>query len=200
MFSENEIAILLDNKEISQATEEAKNDFKLNQVEMLEIENHDFLALVMMAPPIGIALANGSISLFEDLALNKLARKMSRGGYFMKVDPVAHAMKYLVKHFDRWESRFFDVLKVCLHINVDKKTYARELQNGNSSNLGEELMRAPYFIVQMLSSLILREDADLSQERNISKVEFEKILDIGKKLEIDDLPIFSLFCNTFSVK
>ena len=106
MFSENEIAILLENKEISQATEEAKNDFKLNQVEMLEIENHDFLALVMMAPPIGIALANGSISLFEDLALNKLARKMSRGGYFMKVDPVAHAMKYLVKHFDRWESRF----------------------------------------------------------------------------------------------
>ena len=199
MFSENEIAILLENKEIRQAAEEAKDDFKLNQVEMLEIENHDFLALVMMTPPIGIALANGSISLFEDLALNKLARKMSQGGYFMKVDPVAHAMKYLIKHFSKWENRFFEVLKVCIRINVDKQAYTAE-QDIDSFNLGEELMRAPYFMVQMLSSLILREEADLSQERNISKVEFEKVLEIGKKLEIDDLPIFGLFCKTFVVE
>lgn len=199
MFSENEIAMLLGNKKILQATREAKDDFKPNQVEMLEIEEHDFLALVMMTPPVGIALANGSISLFEDLALHKLARKMSRGGYFMKVNPVAHAMKYLIKHFDKWEDRFFELLKVCIHMNMDKKAYAA-VSGNEVASLGEALMRVPYFMVQMLSSFMLREDADLTQERNISKVEFEKIREIGKKLAIDDLPIFGLFCKTFIVK
>ena len=52
----------------------------------MDLSEHDFLSLILMTPTVGIALANGSISLFEELALNKMARKMSKGGYFLKIN------------------------------------------------------------------------------------------------------------------
>ena len=61
-----------------------------------------------------MALANGSVSLFEELALNKKARKLSKGGYFLKKDPVVYAMKFLLDKYDIWEARFFEVLRLAM--------------------------------------------------------------------------------------
>lgn len=81
MFTEYEIASMIEIPDIHEATMALKKDFIRNEAPYLEISDHDFFSLVMMAPTVGIALANGSVSLFEELALNKKARKLSKGGY-----------------------------------------------------------------------------------------------------------------------
>ncbi len=93
---------------ILEATKALKQEFVNKEAEFLDISDHDFLALAMMTPTVGIALANGSVSLFEELALNKKARKLSKGGYFLKRDPVVDGMKYLIKDFDIWRNKFFE--------------------------------------------------------------------------------------------
>lgn len=198
MFSENEIATMIEIPEILDATTKAKEDFIKNEANFLEISEHDFLSLIMMTPTVGMALANGSISLFEELALNKMARKMSKGGFFLKVDPVAHGMKFLIKNFDAWEMKFYDVIKVCM-IN----TFALEdLKNERikDDSFARTVMRVPYIFVRFLSSSFLHDDSDIVEQRSISQVEFDKIKDIGKKLGLDEYPIFKAFVNTFEVK
>ncbi|MBL3657298.1 hypothetical protein [Fulvivirga sediminis] len=203
MFSENEIATLVEIPEIRKVTLEAKQRFIEGEVSMLEITNHDFLSLIMMTPAIGVALANGSISLFEELALNKMARKMSKGGYFMKVDPVAHAMNYLIKNYMNWEQPFFEVIKQCMDHTFNKE----QLLSMKSSDMvdpvqrfARDLMTVPYIFVRFLSTVILNDESDIVEQRSISKVEYEKILDIGEKLGLYDMPVFDSFCRTFEVK
>jgi len=203
MFSENEIATLIEIPDILDATIKARDAFKANQVEHLEINDHDFLSLVMMTPSVGIALANGSVSLFEELALNKMARKMSKGGYFMKIDPVCHAMKFLIQEYDKWELSFFEVIKIAMSITINKQV----LDATESANLdhpimsfARDLMGVPYILVRFMSSFFLHDEAEIVDERAISKVEFEKIIDIGNKLEIQELHVFKSFCNTFEVR
>ncbi|MGB3465403.1 MAG: hypothetical protein WBA74_09035, partial [Cyclobacteriaceae bacterium] len=88
MFTEYEIETMVERESILSAVNELKIDFLKTEAPYLEISDHDFLSLVMMTPTVGIALANGSVSLFEELALNRKARKLSKGGYFIKKDPV----------------------------------------------------------------------------------------------------------------
>jgi len=198
MFSENEIATMIEMPEILDATVAAKKDFITNEANFLEINDHDFLSLIMMTPTVGMALANGSISLFEELALNKMARKMSKGGFFMKVDPVAHAMKFLIKNFDVWEQKFYDVIKVCMSNTFSMDDLKKETNTANG--FAHAVMNVPYIFVRFLSSFFLHDDSDVVDERSISKVEYEKIEDIGKKLGLDEYPIFRSFCKTFQLK
>ena len=88
MFTEYEIESIIELPEILEATQALKKDFCKNEAPYLEISDHDFFSLVMMAPTVGMALADGTVSLFEELALNKKARKLSKGGYFMKKECV----------------------------------------------------------------------------------------------------------------
>lgn len=203
MFSENEIATLIEIPEVLEAVVEARKDFIQNEVSMLEISEHDFLSLIMMTPPVGIARANGSVSLFEELALNKMARKMSKGGFFLKLDPVAHAMKYLIKSYDQWEMSFYGVIKICMECTFNASTIPlHQGQEGEQTltHFARQLMGVPYAMVRFISSFFLHEESELVEERNISRVEYEKILDIGNKLGIDQYAIFHSFCNTFQVK
>ncbi len=96
MFTEYEVELMIEDPKIQEATFELKKDFIKTEAPYLEISDQDFFSLVMLSPTVGIALANGSVSLFEELALNKKARKLSKGGYFLKKDPVVYAMKYLI--------------------------------------------------------------------------------------------------------
>lgn len=203
MFSENEISTMIEIPEILEATIAAKNDFIENEVSMLEISDHDFLSLIMMTPAMGVALSNGSMSLFEELALNKLARKMSKGGYFLKVDPVSHAMKFALKSFERWEEPFYKVINICMDHTFNRK----KIMDVVSCNMEDpikcfarDLMEAPYIFVRFLSIMIMNDEADIVEQRSISKVEFDKILDIGNKMNIADVPVFKSFCKTFEVK
>ncbi|MEM6360925.1 MAG: hypothetical protein AAF149_21585 [Bacteroidota bacterium] len=203
MFSENEIATMIEIPAIQEVTAKVKNDFINQEANFLEISDHDFLSLIMLSPAVGVALANGSISLFEELALNKMARKMSKGGYFLKMDPVAHAMKFVIKNFKKWEPIFFDVVVKCMDSTIDRKV----LMEIDGQDLGDpikdfarDLMTVPYIFVRFLSTMVLNDESDIVEHRSISKVEFEKIQDIGAKLEINETPVFKSFCGTFEVK
>src|SRR5690606_23114387 len=122
MFSENEIATMIEIPEVLDSVTAIRKAFIEKEANFLEISEHDFLSLIMMTPTVGIALSNGTISLFEELALNKMARKMSKGGFFLKVDPVAHAMKFLIKNFTNWELPFYEVIKLCMSKTFDKNS------------------------------------------------------------------------------
>jgi len=203
MFTENEIATILEIPEILEATVTTKKEFKSNQVEFLDIEDHDFLSLIMMTPTVGMALANGSVSLFEELALNKMARKMSKGGYFLKIDPVASAMKFLIKDYEKWEMPFFQVIKVAMAHTCDLKRILEvesNLTEVSAKSFARELMIMPFIFVRFLSSFFLHDEVEIVDEHSISRVEFDKIADIGSKLEIDKLLVFKSFCKTFIIK
>ena len=114
MFTEYEIETMMEYPEVQSAALELKKEFLKAEAPYLEISDEDFFSLIVMTPTIGIAMADGSISLWEEMALNKKARKLSKGGYFMKKDPVVYAMKYLIKNYDNWSDRFFEVLKTTI--------------------------------------------------------------------------------------
>ncbi|MGK7390226.1 MAG: hypothetical protein ACNS60_07740 [Candidatus Cyclobacteriaceae bacterium M2_1C_046] len=204
MFNENEISSFLEDAEILNEVLTKKKEFIASEAEFLEISEHDFLSLIMMTPATGIALSNGSVSLFEELALNKMARKMSKGGYFLKLDPVAHAMKFFIKSYEKWESPFFDVIKLCMHKSFDIKQLS-ELQSARNSdkqmlNFTQHLMSVPYGFVRFLTSFFLHDENNLTRERSISKVEYEKITDMGSKLGFDAIPVYQEFLKTFQIK
>lgn len=203
MFSENEIATMIEIPEVLDQVVQMRKDFIASEVSFLDISEHDFLSLIMMTPTVGMALANGTVSLFEELALNKMARKMSKGGFFLKVDPVAHAMKYLIKSFDKWEMPFCGVIRLCMAKTFDSSvlrlTDTSQVEFTVTS-FAQELMQAPYAFVRFLSSFFLHDEAEIVDVRSISKIEYEKILDIGHKLEIDKYAVFTSFCKTFNVK
>lgn len=203
MFTEYEVETIVEDQEILDATIVLKKDFIRNEAPYLEISDHDFFSLVLMAPIVGIALANGSVSLFEELALNKKARKLSKGGYFMKKDPVVYAMKFLISKYDLWEEKFFEVLKLTMRNTFDKSALVRQFDpemEVSSSVYKREVLATPYILIRFISSFFLEQDEDIINNRSIAKVEYQRLLDIGKKLELDEVPVFHMFCKTFNVK
>ena len=203
MFTENEIATLIEIPAVAAPTAAMKERFIQKEAQLLEISDHDFLALVMMTPAVGIALANGSVSLFEELALNKMARKMSKGGYFLKLDPVVHSMKYLIKRFDDWEGPFYEVIKASMKATFDKDKIMEAIDSSTPPSLTQfsrDLMNVPYIFVRFLSLFFLQDEVEIVEVRSISKVEFAKVQDIGEKLDLDKFHVFQSFCHTFEVK
>ncbi|HNP17100.1 MAG TPA: hypothetical protein PKL31_01595 [Fulvivirga sp.] len=203
MFSENEIATMIEIPEVLDSVTAIRKAFIEKEANFLEISEHDFLSLIMMTPTVGIALSNGTISLFEELALNKMARKMSKGGFFLKVDPVAHAMKFLIKNYADWELPFYEVIKLCMSKTFDKNSLKKtgEIDESNLIiGFARELLQAPYAFVRFLTSFFLHDEAEIVEARSISKVEYDKIIDIGNKLEMSQYTVFNSFCKTFEVK
>ena len=105
MFTENEIASLIARPDILEKIEPLKKEFIKKEAQFLEINDHDFLSLMIICPSVGIALANGSVSLFEEISLNKKARKLSKGGYWMKKDPVVVASPLRAQASASWIGR-----------------------------------------------------------------------------------------------
>ncbi len=205
MFTEYEIATMVEDKEILEATFDLKKDFIKNEAPYLEISDHDFFSLIMMTPIVGIALANDSVSLFEELALNKKARKLSKGGYFMKKDPVVYAMKFILSRqkYDEWEPKFLKVLQLSMDRSFNRQSLIDESRcAGEVDDLvyKKEVLATPYILIRFISSFFLEDDEDIINNRSIAKVEHEKVLDIGAKLGIDKIPVFYMFYNTFKVK
>ena len=82
MFSEYEVETFMKIPEVNERVKSLKKDFITSEAKFLEISDHDFLSLILMTPSVGVANANENISLFEEIVLNKMARKMSKGGLF----------------------------------------------------------------------------------------------------------------------
>ncbi len=202
MLRENEIAVLMNNPEIVERTMNLKNEFSASNQE-LQLTDDDFISLILLAPTVGVALANGSISLFEELTLNKKARTLSRGSYFLKKDPVIYALKHLINDFATWELRFYDLLKSILNSTLAKSNAVSSLlrsEESSTKDIAVDLMNAPYIFIKFLSFMFLEDESDLLNQRNISKVEYNKIIDIAKHLELDEVPVFKSFCETFIVR
>ncbi len=203
MFTEYEVEFMIEDPAIQKATFELKKDFIKTEAPYLEIEDQDFFSLVLMAPTVGIALANGSVSLFEELALNKKARKLSKGGYFLKKDPVVYAMKYLIKNYTIWEDKFFDLINMAMHECFDlesMKTAGGKKVEFDDSVYKAAIMITPYIFIRFLSSFFLNEDEDIINARSMVLKDYEKLIDIGHKLGLDDVPVFQMFTKTFIVK
>lgn len=205
MFTENEVAAIISKEEVRQKVIELKKDFLKSEAHYLEINEHDFLSLMIMTPTIGIALANGSVSLFEEMALNKKARKLSLGGYFLKKDPVVVAMGFLIKGYDKWNERFYTNLSDILWLLMDKDSLIEETSQIDESSANHEYslngLIVPFLFIRCLTSFFMSdEDEDIVKERTVSKVELEIIKDIGNKLGFDQIPFFQKFVTTFKSK
>ncbi|MEM6734831.1 MAG: hypothetical protein AAF620_02060 [Bacteroidota bacterium] len=202
MFTEYEIESMLDYPEVKEAATTLKKEFLKEEAPYLEIGDEDFFSLVIMAPTIGIAMADGNISFFEEMALNKKARKLSKGGYFMKKDPVVYAMKYLIKNYHNWSDRFYNVLKTTIQttIQLDQQT-KKAFDSTKEIDYGEykkAVLQAPYLLIRFISSFFLENDENIiNRNHKIRKTEYQRLILIGEKLELDKIPVFQMFCQTF---
>jgi hypothetical protein len=204
MFTENEIGSLILDPDIRATTEKLREEFIEEEAPFLEISLHDFLSLILMTPSVGIALANNSVSLVEEMALNKKARKYSKGGYFLKQDPVVNAMGLLIKHYDIWSEIFYRHIKKLIEIILDKD----ELMKSNiaapettDEEYCVELLKAPFILVRIISSFLSNaEDEDLATERRLSKVEYDRIIEILEKVDIINIPLVKRYLIKLVVK
>lgn len=203
MLTEYEIETMMEIPAILESTQKLKKDFIRSDAPFLEIEDHDFFGLVMLAPTVGVALANGSVSLFEELALNKKARKASKGGYFMKKDPTVHAMKFLLKNYAKWEEKYFDVLKIAMSssFDIDKlKTSEAVAVDADYDAYKRALLSSPYILIRFIASFFLEDDEHIMQRRSMNKTDYQRMIEIGEKLDLHRIPVFQQFCKTFKVK
>lgn len=205
MFTEYELDTMLGFPEIKEANFELKKDFIKTEAPYLEVSDHDFFSLVMMAPTLGIALADGKVSLFEELALNKKARKLSTGGYFMKKDPVVYAMKFLLKNYETWSEKFMATLKIVIessfqHEGLEKKSFDHD-EEVEYDEYKKEVLRTPFIFIRFISSFFLENDEDIiSNVRHCKKSEYKRMLEIGAQLGLTEIRVFQMFCRTFEVK
>lgn len=202
MFTEFEVETLIENEAVRNATFELKKEFIKNEAPYLEISDQDFFSLMVMAPTVGVALANGSVSLFEEMALNKKARKLSKGGYFMKKDPVVFGLKYLIKQYDNWETEFLRVIRLTMEETFDIGSLEKDYDASKEvteSEYRKEVLKTPYIFIRFLSSFFLNDDEDIISPRKISKVDYGRVESIGEKLGLNKIPLFHYFCNTFKV-
>lgn len=202
MFTEHEVNTFITIDEVRTELVKLKKDFILSEAKFLEIGDHDFLSMVLMTPAVSVAYANGSISLFEEMALNKMARKMSKGGYFMKSDPVSKGMKFLIKSFEKWEDKFLDMIKVCMKNTFDKKSVKSFIgdREPEFEDFSRELMGVPFILVRYISSFFLHGDVEIVETHRINKAEYDRVVELGKKLELSDLNVFKAFLKTYKVK
>ncbi len=204
MFTEYEIDTMMEIREIQQSTFELKKYFIKSEAPYLELTDHDFFSLVMMAPTIGIAKADGKVTLFEELALNKKARKLSKGGYFMKKDPVVYGMKFMISKYEDWEDNFIELLNKTMHATFDMKALETDDPPPVEVSYEEykrEVLKSPYILIRFIASFFLENDEDIiNNKRVLGKSEYRAMQNIGEKLGLHKLRVFQMFCKSFDVK
>ena len=204
MFSEYEIDTMMEIRDIQLATFELKKDFIKSEAPYLELSDHDFFSLVMMAPTIGIAKADGKVSLFEELTLNKKARKLSKGSFFMKKNPVVYGMKFMIEKYEDWETNFCELLKKSMEMTFNMEalvTTDEPLKEVSYEEYKREVLKSPYILIRFISSFFLNQDEDIiNKKRPLRESEYRAMLNIGEKLGLNKLLIFQMFCKSFDVK
>ena len=204
MLTANEISIVLEDPEVLESVQLLKNAFRKKEAPHLDISDHDFLSLVIMMPSISITLSTGDISLLEEMALNKKARTISKGGHYLKKDPVVYAMSFVVKNAGEWEDQFFQTIKLAMDKSFDTSLINDEdldPSRVSDRDFKKRLMNAPYMFIRFLHSFFWDDThEDLSDKRRISKKEFKKVQEIGDKLDLSKTIIFRKFLDTFDVK
>ncbi len=204
MLTETEIDSILQNQELKEEVYELKKRFIKEEAPYLEISDEDFLGLLILSPSIKISLADGTISFFEEQRLKRKARMFCKGKFqFFKKDPISIAMPFLVKNFRKWEKEFLDVLKDVLVITLRQNkmfTHMLTTADVSSQDLTKDLLNAPNLLSGAMASMFVNRDEELIKSKNISKNQYNAIKEIGHALELDKLPMFGKFVDTYSVK
>lgn len=204
MFTEKEVGALLKYPGILDKIAELKQQFIDEEAEYLEIEDHDFLSLILMTPSVGIALSNGSVSLFEEMALNKKARKLSKGGYFLKKDPVVFAMEHLIKGYNKWAPIFYGHIKNLMYKTVDVNAIIDKNFKVTESNESEQfvhVLKSPFVVVRFLTSFFMNdEEEDIFSVRKISQVEYDRVNEIADQLGFTEFPIYQIYHSNLVIK
>jgi len=203
MITESELAALLRDSEVHRKIIALKKDLLRAEASFMDLSDDDFVSLVLMAPSVGITLANGTVSWFEEVSLNKKVRKLSRGSYFLKEDPIQVPFKYLLANFSEWENKFYELVQLIVFASLKKnKTVHDFIKNpaNTTGNFHQDVLNAPFVIVRMIGFLFLEDNDDLFNTRFISEVELGKIKEIGIKIGLDELPLFRNFCESFILR
>jgi hypothetical protein len=200
MLTENEVGQLLDIPEVKRIVHQLHQAFTEEETELRDISLHDFLSGVLLAPSVALAQVDGTTSLFEELSLNKKARRFSKGGFFLRHDPVVKMIMLLQTRFQHWEQRFFQALKRILKTVVPEISSDYEQHNVNANQPFTLFMNSSYILIRFLETFFLPEGEEISNKRRISYLEFQKITSIGKQLRLSKLGSFRNFVTTFEVK
>jgi hypothetical protein len=198
MFNETEITILLKNKPVEKVVQQLKKDFISKEAPYLALSDHDFFALILLSPEVGIKNADNRISLAEELSLQRKARKYSKGGFFLSKDPVVDALKFLIKKFNVWENEFYSVINQCFHTLLKPDTIA--LINDAEISFEHKVMHSPYLLIRFISSLFLEKIEDIWNPGTIKKIEYDKIIEIGDKIGLNNYLIFKEFTSKYHLK
>ncbi len=200
MLKETELIALADDKNVKEEIEVLRTDFNTLEKDFENIIEQDFIALILLSPAVGLALANRDITFFEELMLNRKARQLSRNSYFIEKDPIVHAMKYLVIHFPAWENKFYAVIALMLEaILVKNKTTRESLMESQHLDNEELILAYPPLFVRLLAFLFLDNEENFFSAHKTSAFDYKKIFEISKKLNINELPLFQRFYETFEV-
>ena len=203
MLNESELSILLQNKSVREALDALRSEFFTVYSEIRPLDEKDFFALTLLAPSIAIALANGSISLFEELSLTKKARMLSRQeDIFRTNDPLLAALKQLTKDFKRWENGFYETIKTAMYSSLRENEllwHHLHEEKSVSNNWKNDALNAPYVLVKFLV-LLFSEEEKINTIPLLSQIEYKKLREIGEKLELGKFPIFESFCAVFDVR
>ncbi|NLR90633.1 MULTISPECIES: hypothetical protein [Flammeovirga] len=203
MITGSELITLVRDVDLYNAMTALKKDFLKVDPAFMDLSDDDFISITLISPSIGIALANGSVSHYEEITLRRKARKLSRRSFFQKNDPLAPALRYLAYNFSEWENRFYELIKITMHSSLKANNVVLDtLKNPQAltGDLKRDILNAPFIFVKFLSFLFMEEDDDLLNERAITEVELAKIRQIGVELEIDNVPIFQEFCDSFVIR
>jgi len=203
MLTESEITALIEDPILLESIRVLKKEFKKEEAPYLEISDHDFFCLILLMPSVGIALSKGPVSLMEEMALHKKARMVSKGGYYLKKDPVVYALKFLIDSAIRWEDKFYEVLHLAMQRSFDMAAIRRVSDQSKKLSDGELyqlIFNAPYLFIRFMQTFFWEENHVIfNEKRRISKVEFDKMADIGKRLQLEDSLIFKKFLDNFNV-
>lgn len=200
MLTKEEIIELTDNALIKKEISTLQKDFSQVDTCFAEIEADDFAAFILLTPSVSIALANREITFFEEMMLNKKARQLSQDAYFIKRDPIVHALQFLVIHFEEWEDRFLGVIRLMVESLLEKNQLSKEVMS-MQQHLDKESLLAltPPLFTKLLAFLFLDKEEGFYTPRKVSAFDYKKILEISKKLRINEFTIFQRFYETFSV-
>ena len=198
MLTENEIAQLLEIPEVKSIVEELHASFTNTELPLKTIELHDFFSGLLLAPSVALAQVDGTTSLFEELSLNRKARRFSKGGFLLQHDPVVKMIIHLQTCFKLWEDRFFSSLQKIVRVVVPELSgYGI---SGSSTTPGVSILHSSYILVRLLETFFLPEGEELTNKRRVSNLEYEKISSIADNLQLTAIGSFQNFINTFEVK
>jgi hypothetical protein len=201
MFTEFEVEMMIGNEKILDATKNLKKEFCKKVAPYLQISDQDFLSLLFLTPSVGIALANDDISLKEELSLNKKARKLSKGRYFFKKDPVVVAMQFMIKNYREWEERFFEVLRLVMSEFFDADQMRDHKMPQDIKEFRRLILNSPYILIRFIAAFFMEEDEHAFTGISIRKTEFDALRRIGDELGFKDMVVFESFCKySFNIK